>query len=89
MERHQQQPEQENAWSRGPTISSLPACRVIALRTAQDTMNQEDTQDHPRELGTATSATLKHCRVFVFLHLSIQKFIGQQFFKKFKTLPFE
>ena len=31
-----------------PSSIITPACRVRASRTAQDTVNREDTQDHPR-----------------------------------------
>ena len=46
--RYQQKHEQENVGRRGPIIHQFPpACRVRVSRTAQDTVNQEDTQNHP------------------------------------------
>ena len=38
------------SWHEGPIIHQLPpASRVRFFRTAQDTLNQSDTQGHPRE----------------------------------------
>ena len=63
--RYEQQHEQENVWRRGHIIHQFsPAFRVRGSRTAQDTVNQEDTQDYPQStqanLETATSSTHPH-----------------------------
>ena len=67
MKRCQQQHEQENVWRRGLAIHQFPpACKVRVSFTAQDTMNQEDTQDHPQSAqanpGTATPHTPKNAK---------------------------
>ena len=68
MKRYQQQHEQGNVWRQGPTVHHfLLECRVRAPRTAQDAMNQEDTQDNPHSAqvnpGTATPAPPKKRRM--------------------------